>query len=381
MSNEKKILLALNSFKGTLSSTQANKALKSGMDQSRFFKLVDIFPLCDGGDGSLEVLQQHLKVLKLRVNTIDAYGDPITGNYLWDSIRRTAYIELAVASGLARIQSQRKNIFKANTIGTGILIKHALTKGARKIILMVGGSATNDAGLGILAALGFRFLDNRKKVVKPTPGLMDRIGDVDTSKSIFPSHVHLEVWTDVNNPFDGSEGAVAIYSKQKGANASDQLLLEKGMIRFRKMIFEKYGIDLNTIQGTGAAGGVGGGLIPFLNASIKHGTQEILRLTHFSDALKSYHVVITGEGSLDIQSAYGKLVQGVIQEAKRIPLPVIGICGSNFLNPSEARKIGFEAVFSLVPGPISLAEAMKDTKRYLTSLGYNISGLVKACAA
>lgn len=381
MSNEKNILIALNSFKGSLSSIQANRTLKMGMDQSNYFNRVDTFPLCDGGDGSIEVLQKHLKFPKIKVKTFDAIGKAIVGEYLWDPKHCIAYIELAIASGIARLQSGQNNILKANTRGTGIIIKHAVAKGARKIILMVGGSATNDAGIGILAALGIRFLSKTGKILKPTPDQLLHICNFDTSNSTYPDDVKLEVWTDVNNPFDGPEGAVAIYSKQKGATKNDQIFLEKGMIRFRKLIVEKFNIDLNQIKGTGAAGGVGGGLIPLLNASIKHGTQEILKLTQFSDVLKHYTVIITGEGSLDMQSAYGKLVQGVIQEAKCAAIPVIGLCGSNLLNPKQAKKIGFDAVFSLVPGPIPLSQAMMESRRYLKELGYNISGLIRAFTA
>ncbi|MEP7320510.1 MAG: glycerate kinase [Saprospiraceae bacterium] len=372
-----KIILALNSFKGSCSSLNANLALKSGLSLNRSIKELKVFPLCDGGDGSIEVLHYHLGIPKVKVHTHDALGAPLYSTYLFDKKKARAYIELANASGMARLQS-KPDILHANTSGTGKVIMHAIRRGANKIILMVGGSATNDAGIGILHELGIKFLDKKNKEFKPIPSNLKYIHSIDDRGIQHLKNIHFEVWTDVKNPFDGNEGAVAVYSKQKGADQNEQVKLEEGMIHFRKLIYRKYHIKLNLIEGTGAAGGVGGGLVPLIGARIKHGTIEIFKLTGFKEIIKAYDMIFTGEGSLDIQSGYGKLVQGVIKEAKKNKVPVIGVCGSKNLDASQVKKIGFDSVFSIVPGPKSLAESMEKAEEFIFSLGVNLGGMIDA---
>ncbi len=371
-----KILLALNSFKGSGLSYDLNHALKKGLKRFIPAAQISVFPICDGGDGSLHSLHHHCGWQKVNVPAFDAMGQPIRAYYLWDKKHQSAYVELAAASGLAILQKTKSNIFKANTLGTGYLVKNAIEKGASRVVLMIGGSATNDAGIGILHALGVRFLSGAGKVLDPIPSNISKISRIEDSYLSGLSAVEFEIWTDVANPFTGARGAVAVYSAQKGASPSDQVVLEKSMLHFEELIRLKYNIKLNSIKGTGAAGGVAAGLKPILGATIKQGTGEIFKLTHFETQVASHDLIITGEGKLDAQSAYGKLIDGVIKMAQKYHKPVIGVCGSLDLSEKDIKAIGFQSVFSIVPGPVSLAQSMQSTSKYLQHLGFRIGGML-----
>ncbi len=373
-----KILLAINSFKGSNFSFEVNHALKTGLQKHIASDLITIFPMCDGGDGSIEALHYHCKWPKVKVNTVDALGRPLFASYLWDVHQHSAYIELSKASGLAKLEPRQNNILKANTIGTGTLIKKAILKGAKKIVLLIGGSATNDAGIGILHTLGVKFLSKSGKLLDPLPSNITSIKTIDASSCTVYGNINFEIWTDVTNPFTGPSGAVAIYGPQKGATGKDQIILERNMIHFQNLILDKYSIHLDRIKGTGAAGGIAAGLHPILGATIHQGTQEIFSLTKFEHQIKIHDLIITGEGRLDNQSAYGKLIDGVIKIAHAHHKPVVGVCGSMSLTAKEINSIGFKSVFTIVQGPISLEESMNSTLPFLHHLGFRLGGFIKA---
>lgn len=371
-----KILIALNSFKGSCSSLKANKALKSGIPLYNPDDISTAFPLCDGGDGSIESLQYHLNLTPVRLKTTDVLGRVITVAYLWDPVNSKAYIELAAASGIARLGNQSNNILTSNTIGTGKLILHALKKRPRSIVLLVGGSATNDAGLGILHSLGIEFFNRQNQQLAPVPSNLTHIRSIGTNSLYAVQDTRFEIWTDVTNLFTGTSGAVAIYSKQKGATPSQQKKLEAGMLNFAKVIRNQFGVDLQKIPGTGAAGGVGGGMSGLLGAEIHHGTKKILDLIKFENAVARHDIILTGEGALDQQTQYGKLVDGVLKTARLHGKPVIGVCGQLSLTSAEIRRMGFLAAFSMVPGPVTLDYAKNHTPRLLKDFGKNLKAVL-----
>lgn len=371
-----KIVLALNSFKDSCNSIEANETLKKGLIKHLNKEDITVFPLFDGGDGSLAGLLYHFRFNKIKVNAVDAMGNPIKSFYLIDQKEKTAYIELAVASGISIIGKRNNNIRKANTIGTGVLIKHACKMGVSKIILLIGGSATNDAGIGALHELGVRFLDKQNNLLLPYPDQMHKINKIIKSDFVNNS-IPIEIWSDVTNPFTGPKGAVSVFSPQKGATKKDQLFLEKGMLNFQKVIKHNFNIDLNKVNGAGAAGGIGAGFYSILGASIKKSTHSIFSMLKFKEQIRSADIVITGEGSLDIQSMYGKLVHGVCKESFRQKKTVIGICGSYSLNKKELKKLGMHAAFSIVPGPSSLEDALKSWRTNMISMGENIGAILK----
>jgi glycerate kinase len=371
-----KILLALNSFKGSCSSLEANQAIKSGITLTNPDDSCTAFPLCDGGDGSIESLQYHLNLTPVRIKTTDVLGRLITAVYLWDPVNSKAYIELAAASGIARLGNRSNNILTSNTSGTGKLILHALKKKPESIVLLVGGSATNDAGLGILQSLGVRIFGRKNQQLDPVPSNLIHIRSIAASNLSAVQDTRFEIWTDVTNYFTGPSGAVAIYSKQKGATPSQQKKLEAGMLNFAKVIQNQFGVDLQKIPGTGAAGGVGGGLTGILGAEIKHGTKKILDLIKFENAVEGHDIILTGEGGLDQQTQYGKLVDGVLKTARLYGKPVIGVCGHLSLTSAEIRRMGFLAAFSIVPGPVTLDYAKSHASRLLKGFGKNLKAVL-----
>lgn len=372
-----KILLALNSFKGSCSSLEANKALQNGL--SGFFNPgnLTVFPLCDGGDGSVLALAHHLNLKPVWVNTSDALGRDLKAPYLFDRESSTAYIEMAAASGLALLDGQKKNIWMANTQGTGILVLDAIKRKARKVVLMVGGSATNDAGLGIMHRLGIRFLDKKLRALDPLPANLIHIHAVDT-RNLLERSRSIEIWTDVTNPFYGPEGAVEVYGLQKGAGPAMRKRLEKGMIHFAQVIRNHFGVDLQKLKGSGAAGGIGGGMHGIMGCTIHHGTSRIFELIRFREEVQAHDLVITGEGALDYQSQFGKLVHGVLSTAGACHKPVIGLCGSLQLNSAQVREMGFLCAFSIVNGPVELAKAIREGKSNLQAFGANLGALIQA---
>lgn len=371
-----KIILALNSFKDSCNSIEANTALKIGLQKHFNKNDISVFPLFDGGDGSLAALHYHLGFTKIKMKTTNALGRAIAAYYLIDHNENIAYIELAQASGIASIGKANNQILKANTAGTGMMIKNALKRGVSKIVLLIGGSATNDAGVGALSTLGIQFLDKKGTPLLPIPAQMNNIRSIDKS-GLVKNMVPIEIWSDVTNPFTGSLGAVAVYSAQKGASLADQRVLEKGMINFSNVIKRDYKIDLNKIKGAGAAGGIGAGFYSILGSSITQCTQSIFNMLHIHDRIRSTDLVITGEGRLDIQSMYGKLVHGLCKISNKLNKPVIGLCGSKALTSGQLRRLGMKAAFSIVRGPVSLEEALKSWRYNLVQAGENIGAFLK----
>lgn len=371
-----KILLALNSFKDSCNSIQANKTLKKGLMRHISKKDITVFPLFDGGDGSVDGLKFHLDFRKIITDTINALGQPIQSYYLLDPAENIAYIELAQASGISIIGKENNNVMLANTEGTGHLIRHALGKGVSKIVLLIGGSATNDAGIGALHALGVKFLDKNGKQLPPFPDQMHKINKIDTSDRL-DSGIPIEIWSDVTNPFTGIKGAVSVFSPQKGASKKDQIILEKGMINFSRVIQRLYDVDLNKVSGAGAAGGIGAGFYSILGSTITQCTHNIFRMLRVREYIKSHDMIITGEGGLDIQSMYGKLVHGICLEAKKLNKPIIGICGSNKLSPLELKNLGLTSVFSIVQGPCTLEYAIKNWEANMVSIGSRLGALLR----
>lgn len=370
-----KILLALNSFKDSCSSVAANQVFKKGLEKCVNSTDITLLPLFDGGDGSLEGLQFYFQYKKIKVPTVNALGNPIKAFYLLDAKNNIAYIEMAQASGIAQIGKKKNNILQANTFGTGILMKHAMSRKVTKIILLIGGSATNDAGIGALAALGVKFMDKQQKVLQPVPSNLLKIDTIIVPDKLSAT---IEVWTDVLNPFTGKEGAVAIFSKQKGASKMQQIQLERGMVHFKKRIWHQFKIDLDKIAGTGAAGGIGAGMKAILNADIRLCTPQLFKILNVEAAIQNHDLIFTGEGSIDLQSGFGKLVSGICKLSKMYHKPVIGICGNNGLNHNQATKLGFTSVLSIVRGSTSLADAIKEWKINMKNMGENAGAIVQA---
>ena len=355
----KKTIISPDSFKGSLTSTEVANAIEAGV--------LKVFPNCetvkipiaDGGEGTCDTLVSAMKGEKVAVKVHDPLMRPIEVEYGWVEDGKTAIVEMAAASGITLLRKQEQNPATTTTFGTGEIIKDALVRGCRNFLIGIGGSATNDAGTGMLMALGYRFLDKNGKETDGTGGSLHAINDIDET-GVMPelANAHFSIACDVNNPFCGSDGAAYVYATQKGADEKIVKALDDGMEHLRKLIESKKGIDLNTIAGAGAAGGLGGAFAAFLNAQLMPGIDMVLAAVQFEKHLQNADLVITGEGKLDKQTAMGKAANGVLRAATKANIPVIAIGGS-VEDAEELNASGFLSVFSITTGPITLEEAMK----------------------
>lgn len=355
----RKIVIASDSFKGSLTSSQVAEAVEEG--------ILSVFPNCrtlkipvaDGGEGTCEVLinASDGKEITVRVNNplmrmvVATYGIINDGN--------TAVIEMAAASGLTLLSPEEYNPWITSTYGTGELIKDALERGCRDFIIGVGGSATNDAGTGLLRALGYRFLDSSGEEVPDGGQSLVQIVAVDESR-VIPAvkEARFTVACDVINTFSGTEGAANVYAPQKGADTVMSRKLDEGLESFRQLVIKQKQIDLNMIPGSGAAGGLGGGLLAFMDAELKPGIEIVLEAVEFEKQLVGAQLVFTGEGKLDVQTSQGKTPAGVLTIARRHDIPVIAIGGS-VEDIGSLNEHGFLSVYSISQASCSLQEAMK----------------------
>lgn len=354
-----KIVLAIDSFKGSLSSKEAEMAV-SKFIRSRFpsCEIVSI-PIADGGEGTLSVL---LEVCQGTYRSIEAHNpcmERITAQYGISQDGQTAFIEMANVSGLPLIKESQKNPMKTTTFGTGELIKDALNQGCTRFIIGIGGSATNDAGTGMLQALGFQFLDKDGKKLGQGGEILSHIVSIDdTQKEPLLAKAHFTVACDVHNPFYGPNGAAYIYAKQKGANDAMIDTLDKGMKSFARVIHSTTGKDISHIPGSGAAGGLGGGMVAFLNAELTSGADLLLEICRFKKEITDADLIITGEGKIDRQSLMGKIPGKILQIGRERNIPVIALAGM-VEDKNTLLEAGFKRVYPIKPADMPLKEAIK----------------------
>ncbi len=340
-----KIISAIGSFKGTIDSVKINEIIKETLENKGFS--VDAIPVADGGDGLLDALCRSMKGEYFEVETVNASGDKIMSKIAVSG--NTGIIEMALASGLALLDEKRLNPLKASTYGTGILIKYLAEKGIKNIILGIGGSATNDGGFGCLCALGFEFFDKSGNALTPCGEnlqFVENISDKNVSDTV--RKLNIRIACDVTNPLLGSEGATYIYGRQKGADDDMLAILEAGMTVYSKAVAHFCGKDYSDFAGTGAAGGLGYGLMAFLGARLEKGAEIVLDAAEYEEKLKNADLVITGEGRIDNQTAFGKLPQIVASKAKKAGVKCIAIAGSSTAEEKVIEDMGISRIYQLI---------------------------------
>ena len=351
----RKIVIASDSFKGSLSSMEVAKAAAMGISSVMPDCTTTLLEIADGGEGTFKALTQHFNGQVLETCVSDPLGRKIKASYGMADIngRRTAIIEMAQASGLTLLTPQERTPLHTSTSGTGEMILDALGKGCRRFIIGIGGSATNDGGTGMLEALGFRFHDkDGQPMTGMCGGRLHEIGSIDrsaVSEDITDSEFIIAC--DVDTPFCGPEGAAAVFGPQKGATPDMVAELEKGMLNLNTVIMQTYGTDLSKEAGSGAAGGLGGGFKAFLGADLRRGIDIILDTMGFSEAIKGADLIITGEGRLDRQTAKGKVISGIISRAAVTGVPVITIAGIVELSEQERSEMGLAGAYPIGPRP------------------------------
>ncbi|MEP6947939.1 MAG: glycerate kinase [Ginsengibacter sp.] len=372
------ILIAPNAFKNSLNAAGVAEAIGEGLRESKLDCSVEYFPIGDGGDGTAALIVQKYNGDIINVDVQDALGRNIHSSFGLIGERNTAVIELADASGLRLSESKELDPLHATTFGTGELIKYALDKGVGKIIMCIGGSATVDGGIGILRALGARFLNDGNEILEGIPESLVHLASIDLSG--FDKRMlscELIILCDVENKLLGEAGAAKIFGPQKGASVEDVQKLEDALTKFRDMTLGKTGIDMGTIQHGGAAGGVAAGLSVFCNAKLVNGIDYFLTITGFNEALQKADLVITGEGSIDAQTLNGKGPYGVAVRAKEKNIPVIGIAGKVPLTADPQLQKYFDVLLAINNEPFEITKAIKYTKKNLVRTGKVVGNLLE----
>jgi glycerate kinase len=361
-----RILVAADSFKDALPAPDVCAAIAAGLRQRNDAGLaVTEFPLADGGEGTGEMLCRHLGLDSLSVDTCDPLDRPIRAHIGLARDKFIAVIELAQASGLQSLAQHERNPIHTSTTGTGRLIAHAIEHGAQRIVFAIGGSATNDAGIGIAAALGWRFIDASDNDVPLIGGHLQHIRRI-----VPPANkvtVPVDVLCDVTNPLFGDEGAAYVFAKQKGASEAGIEVLDAGLRHIATLIRTQSLSDVSPdTAGAGAAGGAGYGAMVFLDATLHRGIDYLLHITQFDAALNVVDLIVTGEGNLDNQTLRGKVIRGVCERAARRGIPVVALCGRLSATNEELNNIGLQAAYCINDGRSSLRDALPRTAERLT---------------
>lgn len=340
------ILIIPDKFKGSLTASEVIEAIREGIH--RFDDTIHTHRITasDGGDGFLDAIRKSNHSVETVVcDTTDPLGRPIQSEYGFDATARAAFVEMAKASGMELLSAAERDPSKTSTRGTGTLIVDAIGRGAEKVYIGLGGSATNDGGIGIAEALGFRFLDDGGGPVLSVGGSLRQIDSVDSS-NVMPGLADVQIFAinDVANPLLGPEGAASVYAPQKGADPEMVLLLERGLDNLQQVVSRDLKVDAANVPGAGAAGGTGYGLKAFLGAEFLSGIEFVLALTGVEALLSSGTIdwIVTGEGRIDDQTAYGKLVRGVADVGKKYDVPVVALCGQLALEHKTVEDLGLE---------------------------------------
>jgi glycerate kinase len=369
-----KILLAPDKFKGSLSAEEVCKAIEKGLNGGEKTFEIITHPMADGGDGSLAVLSAYLNLKKQAVETFDPIGREVSAAYYTSS--KAAFIEVASASGLVLLNEQERNPLKTSTLGTGKMIADAISKGYQEIYLFLGGSATNDGGMGIALALGSQFLDEQKRILKPIGANLSDVKYIESSPDFDLEKIKITLLCDVTNPLFGINGAAYVYAPQKGAKDEQVRYLDNGLSHFSNIIHQKTGIDVSNIPGSGAAGGIGAGLIGLFGAKIEKGFDTISKLTDLEKYIQWADWVVSGEGKLDSQSLQGKVIDGVALLCKKYDKPLALFVGKNDLQPQDLHDLKAKHVFSISENAKNLEDAMLNGAVYLEEMAVQFRRLL-----
>ncbi len=357
------ILIAPDKFKGSLTSFEVCKAIEAGIHAAgKNFNLIH-FPLADGGDGFADVMQYYLHTTPIKCETVNPLGEKIETHFQWDEKNKTAIIEMASASGLVLLNDNERNPLKTSTYGTGILIREALKMGAGKIILGLGGSATNDAGTGILEALGYSFENSNDNKLKASGESLLHINKIIPPASI--PDVKFEIACDVQNILYGLNGAAYVYAAQKGASENEIKILDAGLKNISAVFSGISGKNLADIPGSGAAGGIAAGLMTFFDTSMIKGIEIVMEASKIRKHLQQADLIITGEGRIDAQSIQGKVVGEMAGIARQRKIPAIAFCGILETTKEDLAKLNFVNIVSLVDTEIEIQKAMTNGSQLL----------------
>lgn len=363
-----KIILAPDKFKGSLTAFQFCDAVEKGIVSILPNATIQRVPLADGGDGTIDIIHHYMQGEFVQVEVNDPFFRKVRASYLYSKEQEKAFIEMAEASGAKLLKREELNVMEATTYGTGELIKDALNRGAKTIILGIGGSATNDCGIGMATALGYEFLDKNHIPIKPIGKNLSAIKKIDASK-VHPrlKEVTFKLACDVSNPLYGPNGAAHVYSRQKGASEEEVLWLDQGLKDFSQVLDDHFQLESQQIAGAGAAGGMGIGSKTFLSGQLVRGIELIKELASFDAHIQDADWIITGEGKLDDQTQSGKTIQGIIHSTKE-PTKIAAFCGKVDLSKKEYKALGIHYASDVMSKAQNFEDALKNTSQYVTKL-------------
>ena len=365
------LVLVPDKFKGSLTAVEVCQIVARGAKRYDPTIQIHSIPLADGGEGTLDILLPLLELDTVHTTVHDPLFRPITTYYGVKGDE--AYVEMAVASGLPLLKESERNPLHTTSLGTGELVRHAVEHGARRVYLFVGGSATNDAGIGMAQALGYRFRDAQGQELSPVGGNLIRVARIETDQ-VLPrlANVEVRVVSDVNNPLYGPQGAAQVYAPQKGATNADLELLEGGLMNIANRMQTLAGIEVSKMPGAGAAGGIGAGAVTFLGAQLLPGIDTILDLCQARPAIAQADLVMSGEGKVDAQTLHGKVVKGVGDVCRQHGVPLNVICGTLEADSAELEQLNVQRAYAVKEGNVTLAEALANAEARMEALAYRM---------
>jgi glycerate kinase len=368
-----KVLVCPDKFKGCLEAAEVAEAVAAGLAAGAPGVEAELLPLADGGEGTAEILRSATGGTRRDCAVFDPLGRLVSSYYVVLGDGETAVVEMAAASGYALLAAEERDPLRASTYGTGELIRSALDSGLRRVIVAIGGSATNDGGMGMAAALGARFLDDRGASLEPCGASLGKVVSIDLSgldERVRSSE--FIVACDVTNPLLGQDGATRVFGPQKGADEVTVGFLEEGMASYARAVEGMSGRELASVPGAGAAGGLGFGLIAFLSARVEPGIEVVMRAVGFAERARGCDLIVTGEGSYDAQTSFGKTVSGVARAARELGVPLVILAGAvsrdvvEQADSSDAGEGSPVSCFCVTPRPMPLEEAMASARANLT---------------
>ena len=373
-----KIVLAPDSFKESMTAKEACIAMEKGIKKVLKEAICIHLPMADGGEGTMDSLVDATLGEKYVVEVTDPLGNKINARFGMLGDGETAVIEMAEASGIHLVDRDKRNPLKTTTFGTGELIKAALDKGAKKIIIGLGGSATNDGGVGMLQALGASFKDKEGNELPFGGGVLSFLEKIDLSnfdRRVFK--VEIEVACDVKNPLTGENGASHVFGAQKGATKDMVYILDNSFKHYAEKVKDLLSKEIDNVDGAGAAGGLGAALLGFCNGKMEKGIDLVIKYSKLEEKLKDADLVFTGEGSIDFQTKFGKTPIGVSSMAKKFNIPVIVFAGKIGSGIDELYSLGINSVVGIIPGVMNIDEALKSGKENLERASENIIRIIE----
>ncbi|SCB98550.1 glycerate kinase [Kosakonia oryzendophytica] len=374
-----KIVIAPDSYKESLSALDVATAIESGFREifpsAEYVKI----PVADGGEGTVEAMVAATEGRIVNVTVKGPLGEQANGFYGLSGDEKSAFIEMAAASGLEKVPPAKRDPLVTTSWGTGELIRHALDAGVKHIIIGIGGSATNDGGAGMVQALGAKLLNGKGEQIAFGGAALETLERIDISElDKRLAHCRIEVACDVTNPLTGKEGASAVFGPQKGATPEMISRLDDALGRYAKIIARDLDLDVLNLAGGGAAGGMGAALYAFCGAELRHGIEIVTDALDLDKYVADADLVITGEGRIDSQTVHGKVPVGVAKVAKRYRIPVIGIAGSLTADVGVVHSHGIDAVFSVIYRICSLDDALANARENVRMTARNVAAVLKA---